>query len=149
MKIVIIGGGISGLSLAYFLLEQKPSLDIVVLESEKKAGGKIWTDKAGGFLCEGGVNGFLDNRPKTLELVSKLSLTPLRSNDNARKRFIFSEGNLHRLPESPPAYFASNLLSLAGRLRIIWEIFAAREAEMMRHLQSLQKEGSGKRHLRS
>jgi oxygen-dependent protoporphyrinogen oxidase len=126
MKLVIIGGGISGLSLAYFLLEQKPSLDIVVLESEKKAGGKIWTDKVGEFLCEGGVNGFLDNRPKTLELVSSLSLTPLRSNDNARKRFIFSEGKLHRLPESPPAFFASNLLSLAGRLRIIWEIFAAK-----------------------
>lgn len=126
MKLVIIGGGISGLSLAYFLLEKKPSLDIVVLESEKKAGGKIWTDKVGGFLCEGGVNGFLDNRPKTLELVSRLSLTPLRSNDNARKRFIFSEGKLHRLPESPPAFFASNLLSLPGRLRIIWEIFAAK-----------------------
>ena len=41
MRLVIIGGGISGLSLAYFLLEHKPSLDIIVLESEKKAGGKI------------------------------------------------------------------------------------------------------------
>jgi len=123
-RLVIIGGGISGLSLAYFLLEQKPSLDIIVLESGKKAGGKIWTDRVDGFLCEGGVNGFLDNRPRTLELVSKLSLTPLRSNDNARKRYIFSEGKLRRLPESPASFFASNLLSLSGRLRIIWEIFA-------------------------
>ena len=97
MKLVIIGGGITGLSLAYFLLEKNPSFDIVVLESEKRAGGKIWTDKVNGFLCEGGVNGFLDNRPKTLELVSKLAMTPLRSSDNARKRFIFSEGKLHRL----------------------------------------------------
>jgi oxygen-dependent protoporphyrinogen oxidase len=124
MRLIIIGGGITGLSLAYFLLEQKPSLDIVVLESEKKAGGKIWTDRVDGFLCEGGVNGFLDNRPKTLELASKLSLNPLKSSDNARKRFIFSEGKLHRLPESPVSFFASNLLSLPGRLRILWEIFA-------------------------
>lgn len=36
MTIVIIGGGITGLSLGYFLLEKKPALDIVVLESEKK-----------------------------------------------------------------------------------------------------------------
>lgn len=72
MTIVIIGGGITGLSLGYFLLEKKPALDIVVLESEKKAGGKIWTDRVDGFLCEGGVNGFLDNRPKTLELASNL-----------------------------------------------------------------------------
>lgn len=124
MRLIIIGGGISGLSLAYFLLEKKPSLDITVLESGKKAGGKIWTDKSEGFLCEGGVNGFLDNRPKTLELVSKLALTPLRSSDNARKRFIYSDRRLHRLPESPVSFFASNLLSLSGRLRIAWEIFA-------------------------
>jgi oxygen-dependent protoporphyrinogen oxidase len=123
MRLVIIGGGISGLSLAYFLLEHKPSLDIIVLESEKKAGGKIWTDKMDGFLCEGGVNGFLDNRPKTLELSSKLALSPLRSNNNARKRYIFSDRKLHLLPESPPAFFASNLLSLSGRLRIVWEMF--------------------------
>ena len=123
MRLVIIGGGISGLSLAYFLLEKKPSLDVIVLESEKKAGGKIWTDRADDFLCEGGVNGFLDNRPKTLELVSKLALAPLRSSDTARKRFIFSEGKLHRLPESPASFFASNLLSLRGRLRIVWEMF--------------------------
>lgn len=124
MRLIIIGGGISGLSLAYFLLERKPSLDIIILESEKKTGGKMWTDKVDGFLCEGGVNGFLDNRPKTLELVSKLFLTPLRSNDTAKKRFIFSDGKLQRLPESPVSFFSSNLLSLPGRLRIIWEIFA-------------------------
>jgi oxygen-dependent protoporphyrinogen oxidase len=122
MRLIIIGGGISGLSLAYFLLERNPSLDITVLEEEKNAGGKIWTDKTEGFLCEGGVNGFLDNRPKTLELAASLSLEPLRSSDNARKRYIFSKGILNRLPESPPAFFSSNLLSVFGRLRIILEI---------------------------
>jgi oxygen-dependent protoporphyrinogen oxidase len=50
MKVIIIGGGISGLSLAYFLLEKKPSLDVSVIESEKKAGGKIWTDRVDGYL---------------------------------------------------------------------------------------------------
>lgn len=123
MRLTIIGGGITGLSLAYFLLERRSALDILVLESEKKAGGKIWTDKVDGFLCEWGVNGFLDNRPKTLELVSKLSLSPLRSNDNARKRYIFTNGKLTLLPESPTAFLTSNLLSLPGRLRVIWEIF--------------------------
>jgi oxygen-dependent protoporphyrinogen oxidase len=122
MRLVIIGGGISGLSLAYFLTERDPSLDVLVFESEKKAGGKIWTDRAKGFLCEGGVNGFLDNRPRTLDLAAKLALTPVRSNDNARKRYIYSEGKLHMLPESPASFFSSNLLSLYGRLRIVWEI---------------------------
>lgn len=125
-RIVIVGGGISGLSLAYLLHTQKPSLDIIVLEAEERLGGKIWTDKTEGFLCEAGVNGFLNNKPKTLELAAALSLSPLRSNDAARKRFIFSEGRLHPLPESPPAFFKSDLLSLWGRLRILYEIFARR-----------------------
>jgi len=124
MRLIIVGGGISGLSLAYFLLEKDPSLDILVLESEKKAGGKIWTERADGFLCEGGVNGFLDNRPKTLELASRLRLTPIKSSDKARKRYIFSDNKLHLLPESPLSFFSSNLLSLYGRIRILYEILA-------------------------
>ncbi len=124
MRLIIIGGGISGLSLAYFLLKKDPKLDLYVLESEEKAGGKIWTERVNGFLCEGGVNGFLDNRPRTLELASNLGLTPVRSNDTARKRYIFSDNKLHLLPESPLSFFLSNLLSVSGRIRIIYEIFA-------------------------
>jgi oxygen-dependent protoporphyrinogen oxidase len=127
MRIVIVGGGISGLSLAYLLLERKPDLHITVLESDEKAGGKIWTDKVDGYLCEGGVNGFLDNRPRTLELVGKLALTSLRSSDKARKRYIFSEKKLHLLPESPRSFFTSDLLSLYGRLRIVYEMFVPRK----------------------
>jgi oxygen-dependent protoporphyrinogen oxidase len=129
MRVVIVGGGISGLSLAYFLLEKNKDLDIVVIESEKKAGGKIWTEKVNGFLCEGGVNGFLDNRPKTLELASKLSLKPLRSNDSARKRYIFSNGKLNLLPESPVSFLRSNLLSFSGRLRVLAEVFVPKRMD--------------------
>ena len=125
-RIVIVGGGISGLSLAYALLESDPSADVVVFESEKRPGGKIWTEKVNGFLCEGGVNGFLDNRPKTLELASKLLINPLRSSDAARKRYVFSEGKLNILPESPVSFLSSNLLSLYGRLRVMYEFFAPR-----------------------
>lgn len=125
-RIAIVGGGISGLSLAYFLLEKRPSTDIVILESEAKPGGKILTERTEGFLCEGGVNGFLDNRPMTLEFARKIGLEPVRSNDAARKRYIFSDGQLHRLPESPPAFLTSGLLSLAGRLRVMAELIIPR-----------------------
>lgn len=122
-RIVIIGGGISGLSLAFFLKRARPSIDITVLEAEDRPGGKIWSDRRDGFLCESGVNGFLDNRPKTLELASLLSLNPLRSNDNARKRFVFSGGKLRLIPESPIAFLTSDLLSLKGRVRVLCEPF--------------------------
>lgn len=122
-RITIVGGGISGLSLAFFLKRARPSMDITVLEAEDRPGGKIWSDRRDGFLCESGVNGFLDNRPKTLELASLLSLNPLRSNDNARKRFVFSGGKLRLIPESPIAFLTSDLLSLKGRIRVLCEPF--------------------------
>ncbi|MBI5846571.1 MAG: protoporphyrinogen oxidase [Nitrospirae bacterium] len=128
-RIAIIGGGISGLSLAWFLLEKDAEADITIFEAEQRPGGKIWSDKAEGFLCEWGVNGFLDNKPKTLELSKKLALEPMRSNDASRKRFIFSNGVLHRLPESPPAFLFSKLLSLPGRLRVMAEPFIAGNAK--------------------
>lgn len=124
MRLVIIGGGISGLSLGYLLKASGgASLDIAVFESEEKPGGKIWTDRSGGFLCEWGVNGFLDNKPKTLELAGKLALEPLRSSDAARKRFVLTGGKLQQLPESPVAFLKSGLLSPLGKLRIFAETF--------------------------
>jgi oxygen-dependent protoporphyrinogen oxidase len=117
LSVLIVGGGISGLSLAY-LLSKDPALEITVLEAREKPGGKILTDRSDGYLTEWGVNGFLDNKPKTLELSAMLSLEPLRSSDAARKRLIFSDSALHQLPESPPAFLKSGLMSLAGKLRI-------------------------------
>ncbi len=144
MSITIVGGGISGLSLAYFLMEKDPALDLRVLESEDRPGGKISTDRADGFLCERGVNGFLDNKPLTLELARRLSLTPLRSNDAARKRFIYSRGRLHRLPESPQAFLLSGLLSPCGRGRIIYEMVSPRGKEEDETLASFAKRRLGK-----
>lgn len=122
-RIVIIGAGISGLSLGFFLKKARPSLNLIILEAQERIGGKIWSDKRDGFLCESGVNGFLDNRPKTLELSSLFSITPLRSNDNARKRFIYSKGRLRLIPESPISFLTSDLLSLRGRMRVLCEAF--------------------------
>lgn len=127
MRIIIVGAGVSGLATANRLLALDPSLDVLVLESSERVGGKVWTDRTPeGFLCEGGVNGFLDNKPKTLELAAAVGIKPTVSFDASRKRFIYSEGTLHILPESPPAFFKSSLLSLAGRLRIPFEMIIPR-----------------------
>ncbi len=123
-KIVVLGAGISGLSTAYALesLAKRDNLDveIVVLEKRERAGGKMMSVKADGFLCEWGPNGFLDNKPMTLDLCRSLGIDVnlLRSNDNARKRFIYAANTLHRLPENAASFFKSNLLSWPGKLRL-------------------------------
>lgn len=127
MRIVIAGGGISGLSLAYWLTQNTGrELDITVLEAEQRPGGKIWTDKEEGYLCESALNGFLDNKPRSLELASRVSLEPLRSNEASKKRFIYLNGNLNKLPESPPAFLSSKIMTLPGKLRIMLEPFISR-----------------------
>ena len=126
MRIAIVGGGISGLSLAYVLLEKGQGFDIKVFESESRPGGKIYTEKVDGYVCEAGVNGFLDNKPSTLELAAKINLSPMRSSDNARRRFIYTGGELREIPDSAVKFFMSNFLSLPGRLRMIGEYFVPR-----------------------
>ncbi len=123
-KVAIIGGGISGLTLAYVLANKRPDLEITVYEADDRPGGKVWSEKADGFLCEKGPNGFLDNKPKTLELCSSLGIDPVRSNQNSKKRFIFSDNKLNALPESPISFIKSDLLSWKGKLRLIFELTA-------------------------
>lgn len=134
-KVIVVGGGLSGLSVAYALSNgsrlsvDSTQFDVTVLESDCRIGGKIWTDKVQGFLCEKGANGFLDNKPKTLEMCESLGIEPLRSNDNAKKRYIFSDGKLNALPESPPAFIRSNFISWPGKLRMLYEPFAPKGPE--------------------
>lgn len=125
MKLAIVGAGISGLATAHALLARRPDLDITIYEAERRTGGKVWTDQTPeGFLCEGGVNGFLDNKPKTLALAQQLDLSPLASYAASRKRYIVSRGVLHQLPETPPAFLTFKAMSLWGRLRVLYEVFA-------------------------
>lgn len=129
-KAVVVGGGISGLASAFFLrskaLAAGLELELTVLEKEGRIGGKIWSIRDEGYLCEWGPNGFLDSKPQTLDLCAELTIggSLLRSNDHARKRFIFSGGALHPLPENGPDFFASKLVSWPGKLRLALEPFA-------------------------
>ncbi len=132
VKVAIVGGGISGLSLAWFLMSgSRPGghVEPVVIEAEDRPGGKIRTEKAEGYLPEWGANGFLDNRPRTIQFAEGLGLTPLRSSDASRKRFIYIKGGLKLLPESPKAFLASNVLSPLGKLRIALEPFISAKME--------------------
>ncbi len=129
-RIAVIGAGISGLCTVHYLLREcqvaGKSVEVILFEAEEVPGGKMRTICEDGFRMEWGPNGFLTNKPYSLELVKELGVEDrlARSSDTARKRFIFSGGTLHRLPETPPAFLRSRLLSLPGKLRIAWEPFA-------------------------
>lgn len=125
MKICIVGAGISGLATAKAILDRSPDTEIIIFESSDRVGGKVWTEKTEeGYLCEGGVNGFLDKVPQTLDLCKQAGIKALAADTAAKKRFVYSRGKLHKLPEKPREFFTSNLLTVPGRLRVMYEIFA-------------------------
>jgi oxygen-dependent protoporphyrinogen oxidase len=125
MKISIVGAGISGLATAQAILARNPVAEITLFEADQRIGGKVWTETSDeGYLCEGGVNGFLDKIPRTLELCQEAGVAPVRADASAQKRYVYSRGELHKLPEKPPEFLKSRLLSVRGRLRVIYETIA-------------------------
>ena len=100
-RIVIVGGGVSGLALAYRLEQRLPAAEVVVLEREARLGGKVATLCRDGFRVEAGPNGFLDTNPATLDLCRELGLgdrLTAASAASGRNRFLFLDGRLRSCP---------------------------------------------------
>lgn len=98
MKVLILGGGITGLSAAWFLKKKDPSAHITLLEKENRLGGWIRTSNEGGFLFEQGPRTFQVGRsPHLLELIRELQLEIIPSDPSAVKRFILYQGKLRSL----------------------------------------------------
>ena len=124
-RVLVIGGGISGLSTAHFLVRDGGELDLRLVDGASRFGGTMGSDEVDGFLFERGPNGFLDNVPQTLELVKELGLesslrhVPLEANT----RYLLNRGQLKPLPTGLVQFLRSPLLSLRGRLRVLLEPF--------------------------
>ena len=123
-RIVIVGGGVSGLTLAYRLEQRLPDAEVVVLEQGPGLGGKVSTLSRDGFRVEAGPNGFLDTNPATLDLCRELGLgdrLTAASEAAGRNRFLLLDGRLRMLPGSLLSFLASDVLSWRGKLDILGE----------------------------
>ena len=127
-RIAVIGAGIGGLSAAHTLKKARDNgqeLEITVYESAERCGGKMMSERKDGYLCEYGPNSLLDNKPSAIALCEEVGLKNkiLKSNDSSNRRFIFSENELHQLPEGPASFLKSRLITTSGKIRIATEFF--------------------------
>ena len=126
-NVVVVGGGIAGLAIAWELLTRPGLLPegagVEVLEASSRAGGSIRTERRDGYLCEWGPTGFLDDAPATLDACHRLGLGPrlTPANRGAERRFVVRGGMLRELPTGLLSFLGSDVLSLRGRLRVLGE----------------------------
>ncbi len=136
-EIVIIGGGIAGLSSAYTLQEHAAGaglpLACTIIEADRYWGGKILTRRVGDWIIESGPDSFLSQKPWGLELCNKLGLADqlINTNESAKKAFVYSRGRMRALPEGlvmiVPSklgpFLRSGLLSWPGMIRMGLDLF--------------------------
>lgn len=126
MRVAIVGGGVSGLATAAFLVAR--GAEATVLEAADAPGGNTRSQREQGYVVDQAANGWLDNEPAMDRLLGLLGqrerLVPASGVYN--RRWIFADGRAHLLPSSPPAFLKSPILSWKGRLRVLLELLVPR-----------------------
>ncbi|MBI4548808.1 MAG: protoporphyrinogen oxidase [Ignavibacteriae bacterium] len=128
-SVLIVGAGISGLCVAYWLRQK--GINVTVLEKESEVGGTMKTihDPTGRhWLIETGPNSALETTPLFQQLFDELGITAERiyANPIANKRYILKNGVLHPLPSGPGSFISSKLWTWKGKLRLLKEPFIGR-----------------------
>lgn len=110
-RVVVVGGGITGLAAARRLAMLAPGAAITLIEQEDRLGGKIITERVNGFVIEGGPDSFLSVKPRGIGLCKELGLADhLQGTDERHRRtFVMKGGRLRRLPEGLTGLIPSRL----------------------------------------
>ena len=121
-KIGIIGGGISGLTVA-FLLKNK-GFEVALLEKSERSGGNVQTIEVDGFKIEYAPNSLLKS-PRLIDLIRELKLENkvLAANATNKKRYVLQNGKLKSLPMTIAKMATDDFFSLKARLRLLKEPF--------------------------
>ncbi len=103
-RIAIVGGGISGLSAAFYLEKARAAgaeLEYTLFESGQRLGGSMYSDRVEGCLVEAGPDSFLTEKPWALTLCKELGIADqlIGSNDAQRKTYIVVNGRLVVMPD--------------------------------------------------
>lgn len=98
-QIAIVGGGISGLSAAYYL--SKEGFSCTLIESRSRLGGVICGERISSCLVEGGPDSFLAQKPWAFDLIREIGIEDqvIGSNDDLRKTYIVRNKQLIALPD--------------------------------------------------
>ncbi len=120
--VVIIGGGVSGLSAACELKGR--GYNVVVLERQARSGGNAQSERFGGFLMEHGPSSVNAQAMETVGLSRDLGLDTLRTelSSGVKSRYLVGDGSLQGISTHPLGFLMSGYLSPRARLRLMAEM---------------------------
>lgn len=121
MNVAIIGGGISGLTLAWHL--QKAGTHYDLFEASPRGGGIVRSERQGEYLVETGPNS-LQLSPELEELVKALGLSDQVQDAAAvsQNRYVLRDGKYRQLPGTPPGLLTGRFFSLKGKWNMLREL---------------------------
>lgn len=136
-RVVVIGGGISGLACAHELNKLDPELDVQLVEAGDRLGGVIQTIEKDGFLIESAADNFITTSPTAIDLCKDLGFEDelIRTNSGGGGAMVVSHGKLEPIPPgfmvmAPSRLWpllATKILSPKGKLRSGMEMFVPRK----------------------
>jgi oxygen-dependent protoporphyrinogen oxidase len=131
--LVVLGGGLAGLTAAEAALNRVPGVRITIVEPTGRPGGVLETVLDGGWLVERSADSFLGARPEGVALVERLGLTSelIGIEPRVRRALVWHAGRTVPAPEgfrllAPgrlTGILSTPLLSPIGRLRVLAERF--------------------------
>ena len=126
MDAIVIGGGISGLTVATRLKQQGKQL--CLLEAGVAVGGAVGSKREGEFLAERGPNSFMLNDSRLSQLLEDIGLTARiqPAQPEAKKRFIVYRGKPLAIPMSPLEAITTPLLRFGSKLHVLGEPFRSK-----------------------
>ncbi|MED3551472.1 protoporphyrinogen oxidase [Cytobacillus praedii] len=128
-KVIIIGGGITGLATAYYLQkearEKGLSLDVKLVEASQRLGGKLQTVVKEGFVIERGPDSFLARKQSASRLAKEVGMENELIRNTAGKSFVLARERLHPMPGGSimgiptqiTPFITTGLFSFPGKLR--------------------------------
>jgi oxygen-dependent protoporphyrinogen oxidase len=136
-RIVVVGGGITGLAAAQRLIELGQT-NVTLIEASPRLGGTIQTEHRDGFLIERGPDSFISEKPEAVQLAKRLGLESqlIQTNEEYRRSFIVRNGRLRAVPEGfqllAPSriwpFLTSDIFSFGAKARIAMELFLPRKS---------------------
>ena len=125
MNVTIVGGGLTGLTAAYYLGRAKPDWTITLYEQAPRFGGKIQTQRVDDFVVELGPDSYLGRKTEMTDLVYDLGLGDTLVSNETGQAFVYDKGSIHPIPggsimgiptEMMP-FVKATLISWSGKLR--------------------------------